>query len=56
MYFFEFIKTIHGISASRDEIYKNLTNFAIETYYFNKLFNIERVGIKNLLKKIFKRF
>tara|TARA_B100000989_G_scaffold265126_1_gene217854 strand:+ start:333 stop:1169 length:837 start_codon:yes stop_codon:yes gene_type:complete len=56
IFFLNSLKTIHGISArSETNFTRNLTNFAIETYFFNRLFDIERGGIKNLLKKIFKR-
>ena len=54
--FLNSIKTIHGISERAETNFtRNLTNFAIETYFFDKLFNIERDGIKNLLKNLFKR-
>lgn len=56
IFFLNSSKTIHGISARAETKFtRNLTNFAIETYFFNRLFDIERDGIKNLLKKIFKR-
>ena len=56
IFFLNSLKTIHGISErSETNFTRNLTNFTIETYFFNKLFNIERGGIKNLLKKILKR-
>ena len=56
IFFLNSMKTIHGISERAETNYtRNLTNFVIETYFFDKLFNIERGGIKNLLKNLFKR-
>ena len=56
IFFLNSVKTIHGISKrSETNFTRNLTNFVIETYFFDKLFDIERGGIKNLLKKLFKK-
>jgi len=55
IFFLNSIKTIHGISRRTEANYtRNLTNFVVETYFFDKLFNIERRNVKTLLKNLFK--
>jgi len=55
IFFLNSIKTIHGISRRTETNYtRNLTNFVVETYFFDKLFNIERRNVKTLLKNLFK--
>lgn len=57
IFFLNTIKTIHGVSErSETNFTRNLTNFVIETYFYEKLFNLKRSGIKNFIKNFLKKY
>jgi len=56
IFFLNSLKTIHGVTErSETKFTRNLTNFVIETYFYNKLFNLKRSSIKELIKKLLKK-
>ena len=56
IFFLNTVQTLHGVSERSETTFtRNLTNFVIETYFYDKLFNLKRSGIKNFVKNFLKK-
>lgn len=56
IFFLNSLKTIHGVSERSETKYtRNLTNFVIETYFYDRLFNLNKCGLKQIIKNLVKK-